>query len=124
VDIDHFKSVNDTYGHQTGDEVLSLVASCLQQAARKQDVVCRVGGEEFMVICPDSDVAAAYTYAERMRQQVSAQTLTVSGHALRLTVSIGLTDNAQMGTIDAMLHLSDTRLYAAKAAGRNCTVSA
>ncbi len=123
VDIDYFKSVNDTYGHQFGDEALKLVASSLSQAARKQDVVCRVGGEEFMVICPDSDVKAGFTYAERMRRHVAEQTLKPPGKTLNLTVSIGLTDNAGLADTEGMLHQADLRLYAAKAAGRNCIVS-
>ncbi|MCX7193645.1 MAG: diguanylate cyclase [Proteobacteria bacterium] len=123
VDIDHFKTVNDTYGHQTGDEALKLVAKSLQQAARKQDVVCRVGGEEFMVICPDSAVKAGFSYAERLRQHVASQTLQAMSKPLRLTVSIGLTDNAGLESPEAMLHQADTRLYAAKAAGRNCTIA-
>lgn len=123
VDIDHFKSVNDTYGHQAGDEALKLVAKSLQHAARKQDVVCRLGGEEFMVICPDSDWKAGYTYAERLRKHVEDQPLQAAGIALHLTVSIGLTDNVQLDSKDAMLQQADKRLYAAKAAGRNCTVA-
>ncbi|MFA6203656.1 MAG: diguanylate cyclase [Gallionella sp.] len=122
VDIDHFKAVNDNYGHQLGDEALKLVALSLQQAARKQDVVCRLGGEEFMVICPDSDLRAGYTYAERLRQHVAAQPIQAQGKSLQLTVSIGLTDNANLDSTEAMLHQADTRLYAAKASGRNCTV--
>jgi len=122
VDIDHFKTVNDNYGHQLGDEALKLVAVSLQQAARKQDVVCRLGGEEFMVICPDSDVHAGYTYAERLRRHVAAQPMHAQGKSLQLTVSIGLTDNANLDSTEAMLHQADTRLYAAKASGRNCTV--
>lgn len=123
VDIDHFKKVNDTYGHQVGDEALKLVAKSLQQAARKQDVVCRLGGEEFMVICPDSDRKAGFTYAERLRQHVAKQILQAAGRALHLTVSIGLTDNAQLADTEAMLHQADTRLYAAKDSGRNCTIA-
>ena len=123
VDIDHFKSVNDTYGHQVGDAALKLVASCLHQAARKQDVVCRLGGEEFLVICPDTDEQAGFHYAERLRQHVSSCALTVNGETLYLEVSIGLADNAQHDAAQAMLHCSDARLYAAKAAGRNRTVT-
>ncbi|ADL55009.1 diguanylate cyclase [Gallionella capsiferriformans] len=122
VDIDHFKMINDTYGHQLGDEALKLVASSLQQAMRKQDVLCRVGGEEFMVICPDSDNKAGFIYAERLRQHVAFQPVLASGKSLRLTVSIGLADNAGLASPEAMMHQADLRLYAAKAAGRNCTI--
>lgn len=123
VDIDHFKKVNDTHGHQVGDEALKLVASSLQQAARKQDVLCRLGGEEFMVICPDTDEQAGFQLAERLRLSVAARFLSVAKQSLPLTVSIGLTDNKPLARAEAMLHQADTRLYAAKAAGRNCTIA-
>jgi diguanylate cyclase (GGDEF)-like protein len=122
VDIDHFKLVNDTYGHQFGDQALRLVASSLQNAARKQDVVCRFGGEEFIVICPDSDLQAGMLCAERLRQSVAATPLISQGKAIRLTVSIGVTDSFQLKSAEVMLHQADKRLYVAKATGRNCTV--
>lgn len=120
VDIDHFKKVNDTYGHKAGDDALKLVARILQQTVRKQDMVCRLGGEEFMVICPDSDQTLGHTYAERLRQHVAAQ----SSKFLLLTISIGVTDQTQLDNHEAMLQQADKRLYVAKARGRNCTVSA
>jgi diguanylate cyclase (GGDEF)-like protein len=89
VDIDHFKLVNDKYGHQVGDEALKWVAINLQQAARKQDVVCRFGGEEFMVICPDTDEQAGFQYAERLRQSVFSNPLHSHKTIQTLTVSIG-----------------------------------
>ena len=123
VDIDHFKRVNDTFGHPSGDEALKFVAACLQGATRKQDLVCRVGGEEFMVICPDSDEKSGFAYAERLRQRVAAAPLTIVGRALHLTVSIGVTDNTGLSSVEAMLQQADTRLYAAKQAGRNRTIA-
>lgn len=75
------------------------------------------------MICPDSDMKAGFTYAERLRKHVAEQSLQAAGNTLHLTVSIGLTDNAQLSDTEAMLHQADTRLYAAKAAGRNCTVA-
>lgn len=123
VDVDHFKSVNDTYGHQFGDEALKLVAASLRHAARKQDVVCRWGGEEFMVICSDTDGQAGFQYAERLREYVASQSLQLQEKTLHLTVSIGLAANTGLETAEAMWHLADERLYAAKAAGRNRTVS-
>ena len=123
IDVDHFKSVNDCYGHQAGDEALRLIALTLQQAARKQDVVARVGGEEFIVICPDSEAKAGFSYAERLRQQVAAQLLPLQEKSLSLTVSIGLTDNVGLANASEVLHQADKRLYAAKAAGRNCTIA-
>jgi len=123
IDIDHFKSINDVYGHPVGDEALKLIAQSLRQAARKQDIVCRLGGEEFLVICPDTDSNSGFQYAERLRQFVSAQTLSAQGGKIHFTVSIGLTDNSNLTSSEAMLHQADERLYAAKAAGRNRTVS-
>lgn len=121
VDIDHFKSVNDTYGHPFGDDALRFVTACLQHAARKQDVISRLGGEEFMVICPDTDKQAGFQLAERLRRYVASRTLQTHNQSLRLTVSIGLADNTGLADPAAMLHQADARLYAAKGAGRNCT---
>lgn len=123
VDIDHFKKINDTYGHQFGDEALKMVANSLRHAARKQDVVCRLGGEEFLVISSDTDAAAGFQYAERLRQHVSSQFLIVENKPLRLTVSIGLADNANLDSADSMINLADKRLYAAKESGRDRTVA-
>ncbi len=123
VDIDRFKSINDTYGHQFGDEALKMVAASLRQAARKQDIVCRLGGEEFIVICIDTDEQAAFNYAERLRLHVASQQLQVQNKTLQLTVSIGVSANSDMKTAEAMLLQADKRLYAAKAAGRNCTIA-
>jgi diguanylate cyclase (GGDEF)-like protein len=124
IDIDHFKSINDQYGHPVGDQALKLVAQSLRQAARKQDIVCRLGGEEFLVICPDTDSTAGYQYAERLRHFVSVQTLSEQGGKIHFTISIGLTDNHGLNSAEAMLHQADERLYAAKAGGRNRTVGA
>lgn len=123
IDIDHFKLVNDTYGHQFGDNALKLVAGSLQQAARKQDVVCRLGGEEFMVICPDTDEKAGYQLAERLRHHVSSRPLLVQNKTIYLNVSIGLSDNAGVTSTETMLRQADARLYAAKSAGRNRTIA-
>ncbi len=123
VDIDYFKSINDNYGHQAGDEALKTVATSLRLAARKQDVVCRLGGEEFLVISPDTDEKAGFQYAERLRQHVSAQKLTIRNKTLNLTVSIGLSTNTHLTNAEAMLHRADEHLYAAKAAGRNLTIA-
>lgn len=123
VDIDRFKSINDTYGHLFGDEALKMVAASLRQAARKQDIVCRLGGEEFIVICIDTDEQAAFHYAERLRLHVAAQPLLVQDKTLHLTVSIGVSANSDLKTAEAMMLQADERLYAAKAAGRNCTIA-
>ena len=123
VDIDRFKSINDTYGHQFGDEALISVSASLRQAARKQDVVCRLGGEEFLVICSNTDEQACFQYAERLRQQVASQSLEIQNNTLSITVSIGIASNLKQENVESMMHLADERLYAAKAAGRNCTIA-
>ena len=123
VDIDHFKSVNDTLGHPVGDRALKQIASTLRQAARTQDVVCRFGGEEFLVICPDTTAEAAYQCAERMRQHVAETVVGGVSPPLKLTISIGV-DAVTAGsvTLDELLSCVDKRLYAAKLAGRNRTI--
>lgn len=123
VDIDHFKSVNDRFGHPVGDQALRHVTQILSQAARTQDVVYRFGGEEFLVVCPDTDADAAFHCAERMRLEVQAVPLVGISPPLRLTISIGV-GSVKEGklTLDELLNQADKRLYAAKQSGRNCTI--
>jgi diguanylate cyclase (GGDEF)-like protein len=125
VDIDHFKKINDTYGHKVGDDVLKQVASILRVTARKQDVVCRLGGEEFLVICPDSEPEQAFHYAERLRIGIAKSNIhSDTGAVVKLTVSIGLaTKESEMQNVEMLLQLADKRLYEAKNAGRNKTVA-
>ncbi len=125
VDIDHFKQVNDTYGHKAGDDVLKRVADTLNQSVRKQDVVCRFGGEEFLVICPEIPAEQAYQYAERLRHGVNGIVIHgARGRDFKLSISIGLASKEPvlLGT-EMLLQLADKRLYAAKNAGRNRTVA-
>jgi len=120
VDVDFFKKVNDTYGHKAGDDVLKQVARILRSSARKQDMVCRFGGEEFLVICPDSQPKEIYHYAERLRQNVAAE---VSHLDTKITVSIGVASKSPaLLNAEMLLQLADKRLYKAKEIGRNCTV--
>ncbi|MBA4382790.1 MAG: diguanylate cyclase response regulator [Sideroxydans sp.] len=124
VDVDHFKSINDRYGHQVGDDALKLVADTLRRAARTQDVVCRYGGEEFLVICPDTDAQAAVQCAERLRTNIAAQGLRLQdGSEHKMTVSIGVAEKSEaINTLEALLIRADNNLYAAKEAGRNRTI--
>lgn len=123
VDIDHFKSINDRFGHQTGDEALKAVAHTLRQSARTQDVVCRYGGEEFLIICPDADIDAAYQGAERLRLNVAALNLKIQGADIGLTISIGVAEKREStASIDDLLNHADECLYSAKDGGRNQTV--
>ena len=125
VDIDYFKQVNDTYGHKVGDDVLKKVASVLQSSVRKEDVVCRLGGEEFLVICPGFQQAEFLRYAERLRENVAALTFNEgSGKTFKLTISIGVASKKpELLTSEMLLQLADKRLYKAKESGRNRTVA-
>jgi diguanylate cyclase (GGDEF)-like protein len=123
VDIDHFKSINDKLGHQAGDEVLKNVALALRHSARTQDLVCRYGGEEFVVICPDTDLRAAAQCAERLRQKVSELSCQGRGSTISLTISVGVAElRPDMSSVDVLLARADACLYAAKEAGRNRVV--
>ncbi|CAH1072044.1 diguanylate cyclase [Candidatus Nitrotoga sp. 1052] len=120
IDVDSFKNVNDTYGHKVGDEVLKRVAQILRSSARKQDLVCRYGGEEFLVICPDADAEQVYQYAERLRQKVAAGNIHMN---LVVTISIGVsTKEPTLLNAEMLLQLADKRLYIGKKLGRNRTV--
>lgn len=125
VDIDHFKKINDTHGHKTGDDALKRVSEVLHRTVRKQDVVCRFGGEEFLVICPDTPAEQAFQYAERLRRNVAeTAAYCVGGREFNVTVSIGLASKKPaLPNTEILLQLADKRLYAAKNAGRNCTVA-
>lgn len=125
VDIDYFKQVNDVYGHKTGDDALKRVADVLSLAVRKQDVVCRLGGEEFLVICIDTPAEQAYRYAERLRHNVADSVIhSATGQDFKLTISIGLaTKKPSVLNAEMLLQQADKRLYAAKNRGRNCTVA-
>jgi len=122
VDIDHFKHINDTYGHAAGDSVLREAAAILRATARREDSVCRIGGEEFLVICPNTDLKSALQSAERLRASLSAKRITIGDAEKTLTVSIGVaTREPGTADMDALVSLADQGLYAAKEAGRNRT---
>ena len=126
MDIDFFKAVNDTGGHQSGDRLLILVAQTIEQACRKADLPARFGGDEFAVLLPETTIADATAMAERIREAIGSREHLVNSVRMNVTTSIGLTD-LNTGGIDsgeAMLAMADSALYAAKGAGRNCTVKA
>lgn len=118
LDIDLFKQVNDTLGHGVGDEVLREVARRLQASLRAEDLVGRWGGEEFLVLAPFTDAAAACVLAERLRTAVSATPVTAEGQQLHVTTSIGGAAAEAPGAHE-LLAVADRELYAAKAAGRD-----
>jgi len=122
IDVDHFKRINDTYGHDVGDIVLQRVADVLKHTARTPDVICRIGGEEFLVICPDTDASAAGLCAERLRNAAGAMRIAVGNVTLQITISVGVAamDSAMPGP-DSMIKAADQAVYAAKQSGRNRT---
>ncbi|HEX7726271.1 MAG TPA: PleD family two-component system response regulator [Rhizomicrobium sp.] len=127
MDIDHFKSVNDTHGHDIGDEVLREFANRISANIRGIDLACRYGGEEFVVVMPDTDVDFAYTIAERLRQGVETTPFEISRMpgSLKVTISIGIA--ASLGGDDnaeKLLHRADQALYRAKREGRNRVIKA
>ena len=124
TDIDHFKAVNDTYGHPAGDVVLRGVAQMLREQARDTDVVARYGGEEFAVVMPETDLRGALVIAERLREAVAARSFQTELGPVRVTLSVGLAASPQDGTeMDALVQLADACLYRAKREGRNRVVT-
>lgn len=120
VDVDEFKQINDSGGHDVGDAVLKKAAASIKQALRTQDVVCRIGGDEFLVICPDTGLDAALVGAERVRKAVAALGIEVKGKPLRTSVSVGVAQRvASMADVDALIKQADEGVYLAKSAGRN-----
>jgi diguanylate cyclase (GGDEF)-like protein len=124
LDIDHFKSVNDSYGHQAGDEVLRALAARLREQTRPADQVARYGGEEFVVILPEIASEGALALAERLRAAVADSAVAVTeGRTIPVTISIGVaTFPADAGSETALIAAADTALYAAKQGGRNRTM--
>lgn len=120
LDIDHFKPVNDTYGHPTGDQVLHSLAHFLQGKIREVDILARYGGEEFTIILPETDLAAAYLLAERLRKEVAAQAFATDKADIRITISIGVTTlTEETPDLAALVSCVDSAMYDAKHDGRN-----
>jgi len=121
IDADHFKTVNDTYGHQVGDEVLKAIANVLQQNVRESDLLGRMGGEEFSIFAVDMDENAAEVYFNKVREAIANISIKVGSEDIRPTVSIGVVISNE-GTTGDLLNYADTALYDAKESGRNCVV--
>jgi two-component system, cell cycle response regulator len=126
MDIDFFKSVNDTHGHDIGDEVLREFARRISANVRGCDLACRYGGEEFVVVMPDTEVAFAYAIAERLRKSIETTPVRISRapDQIAITISIGIAGSmGPADTSEALLHRADQALYAAKNTGRNRVVA-
>ena len=120
IDADHFKTINDRHGHPGGDAVLQHLAGILAETFREVDVVARIGGEEFAVLLPSTDLPRAAVVAERLRSVVASQVVQFDGQRIRYTVSAGVASlDDGSGGIDLLLKRADQALYAAKRAGRN-----
>jgi diguanylate cyclase len=121
-DIDHFKRFNDTWGHQTGDQIIRFVASCLQRHASKNHLVARYGGEEFAVIMPDADGRTAFDLADNIRASVESKKLlrkSTNEDMGTVTISLGVAQFTASDSIEDLIELADTALYRSKNAGRN-----
>ncbi len=125
VDIDHFKNINDQFGHDIGDEVLKALARAFQAAVREQDVVARWGGEEFLLLLPNTNEAEAVEQAERLRQLLDSDLLQINRYPHRVTASFGVSEYSGGLSVESLLKQADVALYQAKAQGRNrvCTHS-
>jgi diguanylate cyclase (GGDEF)-like protein len=118
IDLDHFKDVNDTYGHSTGDELLRAVARRLSQRVRGSDILGRWGGEEFVVVAPDTDLGGAGALAEDLRLSLTERPLDMPGATLRASASFGVAE-WQLESYEHLMERADAALYEAKERGRN-----
>ena len=120
ADLDHFKKVNDTLGHLIGDRVLKDVAHRITTSVRDRDLIGRYGGEEFLLIFPDTSLQVAQQVAERIRQHIASTPIHLQDQSIPITISIGLTHFNPDDTLESLLQRADSAMYAAKQAGRNC----
>jgi diguanylate cyclase (GGDEF)-like protein len=119
-DIDHFKQINDTYGHAAGDEVLSKVAQAIKQRLRDTDVLGRIGGEEFAVVAPSTSVEAAHVLAQELMAKLAQSNAMWEGKPLTPTISIGIAVcRPEDPSIEAVIERADAAMYTAKRGGRN-----
>lgn len=119
LDLDHFKRLNDTHGHLAGDEVLIGFADDIRRCLRNSDIICRWGGEEFIILLPDTNSSGARRVAEKIRLLAEQHTYVFTGSALQVTVSLGLTELHPGDTLQSLIARADQALYSAKQSGRN-----
>jgi len=118
-DADHFKRINDTYGHSVGDRVLQHISRILEAQCRRIDLPVRYGGEEFAIIIPDETARDARNLVRRCREQIAGEPVIAGGAEVRVTMSFGLSDSSSAGSIDELIDAADRAMYRAKKAGRN-----
>lgn len=119
VDADHFKNINDTYGHQIGDKALQHISDLISLQCRRTDVVARLGGEEFGIYMPHTEISTGRLVAERIRIEISSSPLVVDGSEISMSTSIGIAQKEPGESIEDVLKRADMALYQAKAEGRN-----
>ncbi|WP_088331202.1 GGDEF domain-containing protein [Lacimicrobium sp. SS2-24] len=124
IDIDHFKRINDTYGHEAGDEVLTKVAALLKSEVRENDICCRLGGEEFIILLAEVNVDIAMQLAKRLRTAIAAFAVNYQDQIIQFTASFGVAECLPQETLHALIKRADLALYQAKSAGRNQVVQA
>ncbi len=122
LDIDHFKKINDEYGHSKGDDVLRLVAGILTSQCRKSDMVFRIDGDEFMMLLPDTPLKGAKVQAERVRAALSSSPIILDDNkpTLHLSASMGISSYSENSNVAELIRMADDRLYTSKNIGRNC----
>ena len=121
MDIDHFKSINDQYGHRAGDQALVHFVTLCKQNLRKSDIIGRIGGEEFAVVLPEADIDAALEVAQRIQDNLRDSDLLINKQRLKMTVSIGIATLSNEPSFELLLEHADTAMYEAKGAGRDTT---
>lgn len=122
-DLDHFKNINDNYGHITGDDVLRECVECANQALRSTDMLFRYGGEEFVVLLPGVNAAGANLAAERLRSIIEKHVFNSNKGSVPVTISVGITSLTLNDTAKTLIERADKALYIAKCSGRNCVSS-
>jgi len=124
IDADGFKGINDSFGHEAGDVVLRELARCLKQAVRNDDVVCRLGGDEFLILCDQTSLAGVKTSAEKLRRDVAELRISAGSGFWQGSVSVGVAERTpSMALFDNLLKLADDAVYVAKRNGRNCVAA-
>lgn len=124
ADIDFFKRINDTFGHDCGDRVLKVVSKSLKDAVREQDFVSRWGGEEFLILLPETEIEGAFILADRIRKIIEEQIFEYNGVQVPITMTFGVTVNVNYERIEDTIIKADNALYEGKSGGRNCVIVA
>jgi diguanylate cyclase (GGDEF)-like protein len=120
LDVDHFKKLNDQYGHLAGDQVLASLGGALRGAIRREDAIARYGGEEFAILLPNTSLEQTAPVAQKVREAVARTVVRHDEHTIAVTVSAGIATIQPDERVEALIQRADAALYAAKAAGRNC----